>query len=473
DAYTGIDLPEVTTSTGIGIAVAVTGNILISLALNLQKLAHKRLDELGQDSTSIPSGREPEDTTNLTDHGEDSSAPDAEQPLLQSLGPFSSYGIQPDHLPHDTSAASRNQVASRLVSTPKSTSSKLAAHEYESDYLKSRLWWTGFLLMNVGELGNFISYAYAPASVVAPLGTFALIANCFFAPLIIGERFHKWDVLGMFIAIIGAVTVVLSTKSSDKRLDPDALLQAMSRTPFAVYSCMYVAALLILIPLSHGPCGRRYAIIDVGICSLFGGFTVLATKATSTLLTMEWFEMFTHWITYPVILILVGTGLSQIRYLNRALMRFDGKAVIPLQFVLFNLSAITGSAILYGDFERAKFHQFVTFLYGCTATFAGVFLIAWGSPADSPSGHGVDSGRRLDGVHNLEQDSAAEAHDPIADRPIYFRGWDRRHRPSSELHGDVVQYGIPRNRHTSLGLLGITSAQPLLLVHTPPHEVPE
>lgn len=25
--------------------------------------------------------------------------------------------------------------------------------------------------MNVGEFGNFLSYAYAPASVVAPLGT--------------------------------------------------------------------------------------------------------------------------------------------------------------------------------------------------------------------------------------------------------------------------------------------------------------
>jgi hypothetical protein len=29
----------------------------------------------------------------------------------------------------------------------------------------------GFFLMNIGELGNFISYAFAPASVVAPLGT--------------------------------------------------------------------------------------------------------------------------------------------------------------------------------------------------------------------------------------------------------------------------------------------------------------
>ena len=63
--------------------------------------------------------------------------------------------------------------------------------------------------MNIGEFGNFLSYAYAPASVVAPLGTvgtlmlmhedrrltvdfqFALIANCIFAPLILGERFRK------------------------------------------------------------------------------------------------------------------------------------------------------------------------------------------------------------------------------------------------------------------------------------------
>ena len=65
--------------------------------------------------------------------------------------------------------------------------------------------------MNVGEMGNFSSYAFAPASVVAPLGTvssagcgecsasdpthafpqFALIANCAFAPLMLGEQFRK------------------------------------------------------------------------------------------------------------------------------------------------------------------------------------------------------------------------------------------------------------------------------------------
>jgi len=61
------------------------------------------------------------------------------------------------------------------------------------------------------------------------------------------------------------------------------------------------------------------------------------------------------------------------------------QVVIPTQFVLFNLSAIIGSAILYGDFKTAKFHQFVTFVYGCAATFAGVWIIAW-VPAEYSTG---------------------------------------------------------------------------------------
>ena len=39
-----VELPQVTTSSVIGITVAICGNVLISLALNFQKLAHKRLD---------------------------------------------------------------------------------------------------------------------------------------------------------------------------------------------------------------------------------------------------------------------------------------------------------------------------------------------------------------------------------------------------------------------------------------------
>lgn len=70
--------------------------------------------------------------------------------------------------------------------------------------------------------------------------------------------------------------------------------------------------------------------------------------------------------------------------------------MVPTQFVLFTLSAIIGSAILYGDFEKATFHQTVAFLYGVATTFVGVFVIAWApnnAENDEESLNGTDAPR--------------------------------------------------------------------------------
>ena len=102
----------------------------------------------------------------------------------------------------------------------------------EGMYLRSKLWWFGMILMACGEGGNFLSYGFAPASVVAPLGTVvsgrlgpqdvylrqALIANCVFAPLILGETFYAKELIGVALAILGAVTVVWSSNSSSPRV---------------------------------------------------------------------------------------------------------------------------------------------------------------------------------------------------------------------------------------------------------------
>jgi len=132
-------------------------------------------------------------------------------------------------------------------------------------------------------------------------------------------RFIKRDLLGIAIAILGAVTVVLSSNPSSTRLSPEALVAAISQRAFVVYSIVYIVCAIILASLSEGRAGRRWVYVDVGLCALFGtsrihsdavlrcsackegGFTVLATKGVSTLLTMEWIVMFKEWITYPVI----------------------------------------------------------------------------------------------------------------------------------------------------------------------------
>ncbi|KAI0332470.1 DUF803-domain-containing protein [Cubamyces sp. BRFM 1775] len=518
DIPDGIDLPQITTTTAAGIGVAILGNILISLALNCQKLAHRRLETERQAkaqelrrpkphrSTSAPIRRvseerpnQPLSTTHSTplaavavletdplleeseeslDHAQ-SQTPTQTTPKPARRWLFSHYNPARDaersHLAGTHALMPVDILPIRSDSSSEAQNHKEELHDgNESDYLKSKLWWLGFLLMNVGELGNFISYAFAPASVVAPLGTFALIANCIFAPLMIGERFRKRDFIGIIIAIIGAITVVLSANPSDTRLDPEALRKAISQRPFEIYAIVYILGIVILSGLSEGAAGRRWVYIDVGLCALFGGFTVLSTKAVSTLLTLEWLQIFKEWITYPVIAVLVLTGVGQIRYLNRALMRFDSKIVVPTQFVMFNLSAIVGSAILYGDFKQARFHQLVTFLYGCGATFAGVFIIAW-APA-SPELDPEQLGPEDDDEHTLpgsRSDAPTAAEDlPAGARNVKFGSLARRNRPTLVIPESISANATPilRSRQSIVSLYGFSPAQRVLLMSSSPRD---
>ncbi|KAL4241186.1 Magnesium transporter NIPA [Abortiporus biennis] len=533
-----IELPNLSRATVGGISVAIVGNVLISLALNCQKLAHRRLErdreeELegsSKDSggpTELPSDDDNNDldvfstptrhvgrSSRQFDSGYDTLRPRSSsvafvetQPLIQpSEATLSAnYGSntqghvnaspKPSVIPqlwrtravNAASTADRGHIGAThamlpvdVITIPQEgnvdslAKSSIKDHERysgnESDYLKSKLWWSGFLLMNIGEIGNFISYAFAPASVVAPLGTVALIANCLFAPLMLGERFRKRDFFGVIIAILGAVTVVLSANPSDARLDPHGLIAAISQTPFVVYSIVYMVGVILLSGLSESSLGRRTVYVDVGLCALFGkysGFTVLSTKAISTLLTMEWLEIFTERITYPVIAVLLGTGVGQIRYLNRALMRFDSKIVVPTQFVLFNLSAIVGSAILYGDFRRTTFHQMVTFLYGCGATFAGVFILT----SDSTSSD-EEKGKTEEEENDEDNDpDDLGALPPPHDAPIGSLA--RRNRATlviPDSASSISSTPTLQRRASLVNMLGFSPAQRLLIVHTPPRD---
>ncbi|KXN86366.1 NIPA-like protein 2 [Leucoagaricus sp. SymC.cos] len=496
------DLPQLTTQTVIGIAVAISGNVLISLALNLQKLAHKRLDAQnngqanasGQMRPLLPSRRTPSSGPSLNEQDEDSDtimehttppqqhSPTLEsQPLLPVINHSRNYTTleREDNLPEiepqkpglfrrlfrPKKRLSKKRLAVLPIGVMPETdalrgmesSQTQSEDEGESDqadetaYLKSKLWWTGFFLMNVGELGNFISYAFAPASIVAPLGTFALIANCVFAPLMLGEHFRKRDFLGICVAIVGAVTVVLSSNASDTRLDPRQLVEAIIQTPFLIYTGTYIGGACILAGLSQGRLGRTYVYIDIGLCALFGGFTVLSTKALSILITLEWYGVFTEWITYPLIITLLGTGVGQIKYLNRALMRFDGKAVIPIQFVFFTLSAITGSAILYGDFRKASFHELITFLYGCAATFAGVFILASGATGD----------HKEHDPHIIQPDEEIEEGTRLGLGTIGKRQHATLVLPSGMA--PPRETPSPRRKRSNVGLVGISPAQVRIL----------
>jgi len=48
-------------------------------------------------------------------------------------------------------------------------------------YTSQPRWWIGLVLVVLGALGDFVSFGLAPQTLVAPAGSFTLVANVFFA----------------------------------------------------------------------------------------------------------------------------------------------------------------------------------------------------------------------------------------------------------------------------------------------------
>lgn len=248
------------------------GGVCISAGLNVQKLAHKRLEAA---ASGTQSKRRPSSASRSRSRPPPSEAspllPDANRTRHPASSPPSPPPAKYAALAFfsQTDPSTRHVTPQRPLTQSKSTGTVPLLHSHagtrdavdgyrsveglprgpvrpkahdrsRSDasstdgkkggkkrgpYIKSPLWWLGISLLVLGELGNFVvraravprrvrgtytmgerqAYGFAPASVVAPLGTVALVANCAIAPLLIGETFDKSDLLGIGLAIIGAI----------------------------------------------------------------------------------------------------------------------------------------------------------------------------------------------------------------------------------------------------------------------------
>jgi drug/metabolite transporter (DMT)-like permease len=143
--------------------------------------------------------------------------------------------------------------------------------EETKSYLKSPYWWAGIIMMTIGEAGNFLAYGFAPASIVSPLGVVALISNCVIAPFFLKERFRRRDLLGVVIAVGGAVTVVLSANDSNPKLGPKEIWRLISTWEFETYLGITIALICGLMWASS-KYGDRIIFIDLGLVGLFGRF---------------------------------------------------------------------------------------------------------------------------------------------------------------------------------------------------------
>ncbi|THC93130.1 hypothetical protein EYZ11_007373 [Aspergillus tanneri] len=445
----------------IGIATALAGNVLISLALNIQRYAHIRIDrelernkqqkELGWKRANSGRGTSGLYGTVSEHDGVDrgrgrNRVNRIDRYRDESPNPNSMYHDQP-HIDVGTDDEVEDNARDSHDQMRESFSSDMTMRPGDKDlrrksYLRSPYWWVGIILMCLGEIGNFMAYGFAPASIVSPLGVVALISNCVIAPCMLKEKFRKRDLWGVLVSIAGAVVVVLSAKSSEEKIGPHDIWVMITRWEFVLYLGISTALIVALMSASskYGP---RTILIDVGLVALF--------------------------VTYLLVFVLGFSALMQIRYINRALQRFDSTQVIPTQFVLFTLSVIIGSAVLYRDFESFTAERARKFVGGCLLTFLGVYFITSGRVrADDESSFSTDDEEEAIGLLGGERyRDRVDMSPPARQMRIHDAGQKIPEGHDDELRspaGSLLSHGMDDidESQSPVGSLTAESAKPLL-----------
>ena len=79
----------------------------------------------------------------------------------------------------------------------------------QKPYLLDRKWIIGLVLQVIGAIMDFTALGFAPASVVAPLGSLTLVTNVFLAPLMHSEMPSTKILCSTVLIIVGTITTVI------------------------------------------------------------------------------------------------------------------------------------------------------------------------------------------------------------------------------------------------------------------------
>lgn len=244
-------------------------------------------------------------------------------------------------------------------------------------YLLEPLWWLGMIAMIVGEVANFVAYAFAPAVLVTPLGALSIIVSAVLAHFILSERLHKLGMLGCVMCIAGSVILVIHAPQEQAITSVQAIWTMATQPAFLLYVASVIVLVFILVCHFSPQCGHTNVLVFTGICSLMGSLSVMSVKALGTALKLT-FEG-NNQLIYPetwFFLLVVGTCvITQMNYLNKALDTFNTAVVSPIYYVMFTTLTILASVIMFKDWDGQSAGSITSEICGFVVVLSGTILL--------------------------------------------------------------------------------------------------
>ncbi|KAG6941252.1 NIPA like domain containing 4, partial [Chelydra serpentina] len=244
-------------------------------------------------------------------------------------------------------------------------------------YLKDWLWWAGLLTMGGGEAANFAAYAFAPATIVTPLGALSVLISAILSSYLLGERLNLLGKLGCMLSIVGSTVMVIHAPEEEEVTTLAEMASKLKEPGFLAYAAILLVACLILIFFLAPRYGQRNILIYLTICSVIGAFSVSSVKGLGIAIKGFFADqpVLQNPLPWILILTLVASVTTQINYLNKALDIFNTSLVFPIYYVLFTTIVITTSIILFKEWVAMSVVDIIGTVCGFLTIILGVFLL--------------------------------------------------------------------------------------------------
>lgn len=267
---------------------------------------------------------------------------------------------------------------------------------------KGKIWYCGSIFFVIGNIFNFISFSFAPQSLLAALGSAQFVSNVFFGKIILGENVTEKTIVATITIILGNALVIYSFSRGDDTSEiPDLTANDILANFDRTYSCfVFMLAVLFLF------CWHTYHAINdrvergelvmhsqlilpttfAAYSAILGSHSVLFAKCLSILLRSAYTgnegeegQILSHtWFTQIIFVGWLVTITFWLRQMNSALIKFDGLFVIPVLQVMWTFSSIISGGVFFKEFQALETDQITGFAIGMGIVFSGVYLLSPG-----------------------------------------------------------------------------------------------
>lgn len=242
----------------------------------------------------------------------------------------------------------------------------------------------------VGPLIDMASYAFAPQSVIAPLGALDVVWNTMSAPFTLHEPLTGLVILGCALVFGGAVTTSLVGSHHDEEYTmaemEELFIDLNVLFYFAGLAAWLAFNVLVLMQRSASPAGDPWTTGDP-IRGLSLGMTagclsgnMVFVKAFAEIvqgsISQQSGEYWTHWLTYALLVGAVFFAVSNLYFLTKAMREYEALFMGAVFEGSLIITASVSGCIVFNELNTMEAWQIGVYWLALLCILAGVFVVA-------------------------------------------------------------------------------------------------